>query len=74
LVLVASMVIVVVGMTARIPVRAYPSDSIFAQQINQTLGAVYSSRTDSEIQKYMDNDPTNIEQALQQLIWRIYEF
>jgi hypothetical protein len=32
LVLVASMVIVVVvGMTARIPVRAYPSDSIFAQ-------------------------------------------
>jgi hypothetical protein len=71
LVLVVS-IIVVVGITARTPVKAYPSDSVFARQINQTLGAVYNSHTDSEIQKYIGNDPTNIEQVLQQLIWRIY--
>jgi hypothetical protein len=61
-----------VGITARTTVKAYPSDSVFAQQINQTLGAVYKSRTASENQKYIDNDPTKIQQVLQQLIWRIY--
>jgi hypothetical protein len=66
------LLIVVVSIVATAPVRAYPSDALFAKQINQTAGAIITYRQPSEIQKYINDDPTNIEQVLQQLVWQIY--
>jgi tetratricopeptide (TPR) repeat protein len=64
-------VIVMISIAAT-SVQAYPTDGLFAQQITQTAGAIINYRPPSEIQKYINNDPTNVEQVLQKLIWQVY--
>src|SRR5215469_4980293 len=52
---------------------AYPTDGLFAQQVTQTSGAIIDFRSPSEIQRYINNDPTNVEQALEKLFWQVYK-
>ncbi len=63
---------VVVSVAAIPSTRAYPSDALFAQQINQTLESIIHYSQASKIQRYINNDPSNLEQVIQQLIWQIY--
>ena len=72
LVLVA-FIITLASIAASSSVQAYPSDALFAQQINQTSGAIINYRQPSEIQKFINDDPTDLEQVLHQLIWQIYK-
>jgi hypothetical protein len=71
LILVVSTVLVL-EINAGPPVRAYPTDALFAHQINQTSGAIINYRPPSEIQKYINGDPINVQQVLQELVWKIY--
>jgi hypothetical protein len=46
-------VIEMMSFAATTLVQAYPTDRLFAQQINQTVGAIIDFRPPADVQKYL---------------------